>query len=61
MRRRVVGDGDCFGLPVVGAARLEASAEPGQIRCSEMVRILARGRAAAEFRPFGDLTFEGLG
>jgi class 3 adenylate cyclase len=36
--------GDCFGLPVVEAQRLEASAEPGTIRCSEMVKLLARGR-----------------
>jgi class 3 adenylate cyclase len=38
-------NGDCFGLPVVEAARLEASAGPGQILAAELIRVLARGRA----------------
>jgi class 3 adenylate cyclase len=46
-------DGDCFGLPVVEAARLEEAAEPGQILCPEIVRALARGRADVEFRAIG--------
>lgn len=37
---------DCFGLPVVEAQRLEASAEPGTIRCAALVMHLARGRGA---------------
>ena len=41
----VTFDGDdCFGLPVVEAQRLEASAAPGTIRCAELVMHLARGR-----------------
>ncbi len=52
--------GDCFGLPVVEAQRLEASAEPGTIRCAEMVKLLARGRGGHEFVPLGELTLKGL-
>ena len=33
--------GDIFGTPVVEAARLEGAADPGQILCSEMVRMRA--------------------
>jgi class 3 adenylate cyclase len=44
---------DCFGLPVVEAQRLEASADPGTIRCAELVVHLARGRGDHEFRPLG--------
>ena len=51
---------DCFGLPVVEAARLESAAEPGQILCAELVRVLARGRAGAEFRSVGSLSLKGL-
>lgn len=32
---------DCFGLPVVEAQRLEASAEPATIRCAEMVMLMS--------------------
>jgi class 3 adenylate cyclase len=53
-------DGDCFGLPVVEAQRLEASAKPGTIRCAEMVKLLARGRGGHEFVPLGELTLKGL-
>ena len=53
-------DGDCFGLPVVEAARLVAAAEPGQVLCAEIVRALARGRAGVEFRPVGPLALKGL-
>ena len=52
--------GDCFGLPVVEAQRLEASAEPGTIRCAEMVRLLARGRGGHEFVSLGELSLKGL-
>ena len=53
-------NGDCFGLPVVEAARLEAAAAPGQILAAEIIRVLARGRAGVEFRPIGELTLKGL-
>ncbi|MFN0092669.1 MAG: ATP-binding protein [Acidimicrobiales bacterium] len=53
-------DGDCFGAPVVEAARLEAVAEPGQILCAELVRLLARGRGGFEFEPLGFLELKGL-
>lgn len=52
--------GDCFGLPVVEAQRLEASAEPGTIRCADLVKLLARGRGGHEFAPLGELTLKGL-
>ena len=51
---------DCFGLPVVEAQRLEASAEPATIRCAELVMHLSRGRGGHEFVPLGDLELKGL-
>jgi class 3 adenylate cyclase/tetratricopeptide (TPR) repeat protein len=51
---------DCFGLPVVEAQRLEASAEPATIRCAEMVMLMARGRGGHEFVPLGELELKGL-
>lgn len=57
----VTFDGDdCFGLPVVEAQRLEASAEPATIRCAEMVMFMARGRGGHEFASLGDLELKGL-
>ncbi len=57
----VTFDGDdCFGLPVVEAQRLEASAEPATIRCAEMVMLMARGRGGHEFAPLGHLALKGL-
>ena len=53
-------DDDCFGLPVIEAQRLEASARPGQILCSSVVRALARGRGGHSFRPVGALDLKGL-
>ncbi len=53
-------DGDCFGMPVVEAARLEQSAAPGQILCSEFVRAMARGRGEHVFEPVGALELKGL-
>jgi hypothetical protein len=53
-------DDDCFGLPVVEAARLEEAAEPGQILCADIVRVLARGRAGVEFGPARSLSLKGL-
>ena len=51
---------DCFGLPVVEAQRLEASAEPATIRCAEMVMLMSRGRGGHEFRSIGELELKGL-
>jgi hypothetical protein len=53
-------EGDCSGLPVVTAARLEARAEAGQILVSSLVRQLAGDRSAASFAPLGPLTLKGL-
>ncbi len=53
-------DGDCFGTPVVEAARLEAAAEGGQILCSELVRMMARGRGGHELTSIGELDLKGL-
>ena len=53
-------DGDCFGTPVVEAARLEAVAEGGQIICSEYVRMMARGRGNHELVGLGELELKGL-
>jgi predicted ATPase/class 3 adenylate cyclase len=51
---------DCFGLPVIEAQRLEASADGGQILCAEIVRHLARGRGGHEFENVGDLDLKGI-
>ena len=48
------------GPPVVEAARLEAAAEPGQILCSEFVRVMARGRGNHHFDELGPLDLKGL-
>lgn len=53
-------DGDCFGAPVIEAARLEAAATGGQVLCTEMVRLLARGRGNHRFVDRGELTLKGL-
>jgi tetratricopeptide (TPR) repeat protein len=53
-------DGDCFGTPVVEAARLVAAAGPGQILASVVVRTLAGGRATAAFSELGALPLKGL-
>src|SRR5260370_750632 len=51
---------DCFGTPLVEAARLEAAAEGGQILCTEFVRMMARGRGGHEFNDLGFLELKGL-
>lgn len=57
----VTRDGDdVFGLPVVEAQRLEASAGPATIRCAELVMHMARGRGGHAFLPLGELTLKGL-
>lgn len=53
-------DGDCFGIPVVEAQRLEASADPSTIRCASLVHHLGRGRGSHEVRELGALDLRGL-
>ena len=50
---------DCFGTPVIEAARLCAVARGGQILASEMVRWLARS-GEETFTPVGSLELKGL-
>jgi class 3 adenylate cyclase/tetratricopeptide (TPR) repeat protein len=52
--------GDCFGTPMVEAARLVAVADPGQILCSGFVRMMARSRGGHEFSDVGLLELKGL-
>jgi len=53
-------DGDCFGLPVVTAARLESIAEPGQILATSVVRLMAGDRAGDRYVPLGAMELKGL-
>ena len=53
-------DGDCFGTPVVEAARLCAAAEGGHVLVAEVVRVLARGRGGHEMTAIGELELKGL-
>jgi len=55
----VFEEGDCFGTPVIEAARLCAAAAGRQILASEMVRWLARA-SESEFTPVGNLELKGL-
>jgi tetratricopeptide (TPR) repeat protein len=56
----VVFEGDdCFGTPVIEAARLCGAARGGQILASEMVRWLARSPEGT-FTPVGSLELKGL-
>src|SRR5207244_2276396 len=50
---------DCFGTPVIEAARLCGAAGGGQILASEMVRWLARS-CGGTFTPVGNLELKGL-
>lgn len=52
--------GDVFGVPVVEASRLCASAVGGEILVAELVRALARGRGGFVFENMGDLDLKGL-
>ena len=52
--------GDVFGVPVVEASRLCATAGGGEILVADLVRALARGRAATVFEPMGELELKGL-
>lgn len=51
---------DYFGAPVVEAARLCASAEPAEIRLTEMVRLLVGSRGNFDLEPLGELDLKGL-
>jgi len=51
---------DCFGLPVVTAARLETAAKGGQILVSQVVRLLAGDRSEASFEALGPLELKGM-
>lgn len=53
-------DGDCFGMPVVEASRLEAAASAGQVLCSALVRAMARGRGDHELVSVGALELKGI-
>ncbi len=55
-----IEDGDCFGAPVIEAARLCAAAEGGRILAADVVRVLIRGRRGHEFTPMGQLELKGL-
>jgi class 3 adenylate cyclase/tetratricopeptide (TPR) repeat protein len=56
----LVERGDCFGTPVIEAARLCAAARGGQILVTEVVRVLAGSGAVHRFRPVGALDLKGL-
>ena len=53
-------ENDVFGVPVVEASRLCASAVGGEILVAELVRALARGRGGFVFENMGDLELKGL-
>jgi class 3 adenylate cyclase len=56
----VVEEGDCFGTPVVEAARLCAAAQGGQILVTEVVRLLAGSGSAHHLTSVGTLDLKGL-
>ncbi|MGH9021568.1 MAG: ATP-binding protein, partial [Acidimicrobiia bacterium] len=53
-------DGDCFGTPVIEAARLCTEAAGGQILVTEVVRLLAGSGGGHEFVAVGALVLKGL-
>ena len=53
-------NGDCFGTPVIEAARLCDAAGGGEIYAAEVVTVLARGRGGHETEPVGELELKGL-
>jgi len=55
----VFEEGDCFGTPVIEAARLCGAAQGGQILASELVRGLAHA-GEETFTPVGSLELKGL-
>lgn len=52
--------GDCFGSPVIEAARLCAAADGTQILVADLVRLLARGRGGLEFGASSEMVLKGL-
>jgi class 3 adenylate cyclase len=52
--------GDCYGTPVIEAARLCAAADSGQILVADLVRLTARGRGGHTFTPVGPMALKGL-
>ncbi len=55
-----IEDDDCFGTPVIEAARLCAAAAGGQVLVNDVVRWLAGTSGGHVFRPHGALTLKGL-
>ncbi|HZQ77545.1 MAG TPA: AAA family ATPase, partial [Acidimicrobiia bacterium] len=55
-----VEDGDCFGTPVIEAARLCAAAGGGRILASEVVRLLVGTAGGHHIVPAGTLELKGL-
>lgn len=53
-------DGDCFGTPVIEAARLCATAGGGKILVTDVVRVLAGTAGGHQFGPLGALELKGL-
>jgi class 3 adenylate cyclase/tetratricopeptide (TPR) repeat protein len=53
-------DGDCYGTPVVEAARICAAARGGQILASEIVRLLAGAGGPHRLVPVESLDLKGL-
>jgi class 3 adenylate cyclase/tetratricopeptide (TPR) repeat protein len=53
-------EGDCFGTPVIEAARLCAAANGGQVLVSDVVRLLAGSAGAHRFTGLGTLELKGL-
>jgi class 3 adenylate cyclase len=51
---------DCHGTPVVEAARLESSAEPGSILVTALVRLLVGTRGENRFEAAGSIELKGL-
>ena len=53
-------EGDCFGMPVVTAARLQALAAGGQIVASALVCLLAGERSGTTFTSLGRFELAGI-
>ena len=56
----VTTDDDLHGLAVVEAARLCARAAPGQVLCSDVVRVAAGSRGGHRFGPVTTLSLAGI-
>ena len=54
-------DDDCYGTPVVEAARLCDAAQGGTVLATEIVRLLAGSRTSHRLEPAGALQLKGLG